>query len=176
MLDALITSKTRIKLLLKFFLNSSKKDYLRNLEAEFGDNNNAIRQELNRLEEAGLLVSTLEGNKKYFQSNSEHPLFLNIHHIVLKVTGLDEIISEVLNNVGDLQEVYLTGDLAQGRDTELIDLIMVGDVNREYVSSLVNKAEKIIKKNIRFVCIDTDEFALKKDKLLQGNDLLLWEK
>ena len=57
MLDSLITSKTRIKLLLKFFLNSSMKAYLRGLAEEFGESTNAIRLELNHLEEAGLLKS-----------------------------------------------------------------------------------------------------------------------
>ena len=53
MLESLITSKTRIKLLLKFFLNSSTKAYLRGLEAEFGESTKAIRLELNRFEQIG---------------------------------------------------------------------------------------------------------------------------
>jgi len=59
MIEALISSKTRIKLLLKFFLNSSNKSYLRGLESEFGDSTNGIRLELNKLEEAGLLTTKL---------------------------------------------------------------------------------------------------------------------
>lgn len=176
MLDALITSKTRIKLLLKFFLNSSKQDYLRNLESELGDNTNAIRLELNKLESAGLLKSFNQGNKKIFQSNTEHPLFGDINSILMKITGLDQLISRVLNNVGELNRVYLTGDLAQGTDSEMIDLILVGDINREYFSDLVIKAEKYIKKKIRFVVFQPQEFIDKRAKILHENDLLLWEK
>ncbi|OYU96766.1 MAG: transcriptional regulator [Bacteroidetes bacterium B1(2017)] len=176
MLDALITSKTRIKLLLKFFLNSSKQDYLRNLESELGDNTNAIRVELNKLEAAGLLRSFSQGNKKIFQSNTTHPLFSDINSILMKITGLDQLISRVLNNVGELNEVYLTGDLAQGTDSELIDLILVGDINREYFSELVIKAEKYIQKKIRFVVFNPQEFIDKRAKILHENDLLLWEK
>jgi predicted transcriptional regulator len=176
LLDALITSKTRIKLLLKFFLNSSKQDYLRNLETELGDNTNAIRVELNKLEEAGLLRSFSRGNKKIFQSNTEHPLFGDINSILMKITGLDQLISRVLNNVGELYEVYLTGDLAQGNESEIIDLIMVGNINREYFSDLVIKAEKYIKKKIRFVVFMPQEFIDKKTKILQENDLLLWKR
>jgi hypothetical protein len=176
MLDALITSKTRIKLLLKFFLNSSKQDYLRNLETELGDNTNAIRVELNKLEAAGLLKSFSQGNKKIFQSNTSHPLFPDINSILMKITGLDQLISRVLNNVGELNEVYLTGDLAQGTDSELIDLILVGEINREYFSELVIKAEKYIQKKIRFVVFQPQEFTDKRAKILHENDLLLWEK
>ncbi len=176
MLDALITSKTRIKLLLKFFLNSSKQDYLRNLETELGDNINAIRVELNKLEEAGLLKSFIRGNKKIFQSNTTHPLFGDINSILMKITGLDQLITRVLNNVGDLDLVYLTGDLAKGTDSEIIDLIIVGNINREYFSALVIRAEKYIKKKIRFVVFQPNEFDSKKDRILIQNDLLLWSK
>lgn len=176
MLDALITSKTRIKLLLKFFLNSGKQDYLRNLETELGDNTNSIRVELNKLEDAGLLKSFTRGNKKIFQSNTEHPLFSDINSILMKITGLDELMKRVLNNVGDLKQVYLTGDLAQGNESEMIDLVLVGEVNREYFNELVIKAEKYIKKKIRFVVFEPEEFEVKKIKILQLNDLLLWKK
>jgi hypothetical protein len=157
-------------------LNSSKQDYLRNLESELGDNTNAIRLELNKLEAAGLLKSFIQGNKKIFQSNTEHPLFGDINSILMKITGLDQLISRVLNNVGELNRVYLTGDLAQGTESEMIDLILVGDINREYFSDLVVKAEKYINKKIRFVVFQPQEFLDKKAKILQENDLLLWER
>jgi predicted nucleotidyltransferase len=176
LLDALITSKTRIKLLLKFFLNSSNQDYLRNLETELGDNTNAIRVELNKLEAAGLLNSFLKGNKKYFHSNTNHPLFPDIQSILMKITGLDELMKRVLTNVGDLEKVYLTGALAQGNESEIIDLILVGKVNREYFSELIAKAEKFIKKKIRFVVFHLDEFTSKEDKIISESDLLLWKK
>ena len=69
MLDTLITSKTRIKLLLKFFLNSNSSSYLRGLESEFGESSNAIRLELNKFEKAGLLTTTTNGNKKMFKAD-----------------------------------------------------------------------------------------------------------
>jgi hypothetical protein len=176
MLDALITSKTRIKLLLKFFLNASRKDYLRNLESDLGDNTNAIRVELNKLEEAGLLLSFVKGNKKYFQSNHKHPLFSDIQSILMKITGLDELMKRVLENVGDLERVYLSGDLAHGNDSEIIDLILVGKINREYFNDLVIKAETYINKKIRFVTFSSLEFSDKKSRILNENDLLLWER
>ncbi|MCK6612009.1 MAG: ArsR family transcriptional regulator [Bacteroidia bacterium] len=176
MLDALITSKTRIKLLLKFFLNANNQDYLRKLESDLGDNTNAIRQELLKMEEAGLLKSFSKGNRKYFQSNTAHPLFPDIHSILLKITGLDELVKRVLNNVGELDLVYLSGDLARGINSELIDLILVGNVNRDYFHNLVVKAEQYIQKKIRFVVFSPEEFALKQNQLLQDNDLLIWKK
>ncbi|MEI6410390.1 MAG: ArsR family transcriptional regulator, partial [Bacteroidota bacterium] len=107
MIDALISSKTRIKLLLKFFLNSNTTAYLRSLESEFGESSNGIRVELNRMEDAGLLVSNSDGNKKIFQANTAHPLFREIHNILLKHIGLDQVIETVIQRLGDVQRVYL---------------------------------------------------------------------
>ncbi|MBT6836211.1 MAG: ArsR family transcriptional regulator, partial [Bacteroidetes bacterium] len=112
MLDTLITSKTRIKLMLKFFLNSSSSSYLRGLESEFGESSNAIRLELNRFEQAGLLASFLKSNRKYFKANTKHPLFRDIHSLLRKYVGIDEIIDSVIEKMGDVKEVYLTGDFA----------------------------------------------------------------
>lgn len=83
MLENLITSKTRIKLLLKLFLNSQTTAYLRNLETEFGESTNAIRQELNRFEKAGLITSETEGNKKVFKANTGHPFFPEINKLLM---------------------------------------------------------------------------------------------
>ena len=98
-LEALITSKTRIKLLLRFFLNSSSTSYLRDLASEFGESTNAIRLELNHLEKAGLLYSKMKGNKKVFQANLQHPLFDSIHQLILKHTGIDQIMDFVLEKL-----------------------------------------------------------------------------
>jgi predicted transcriptional regulator len=175
MLEALITSKTRIKLLLKFFLNSNNRDYLRSLENEFGDSSNSIRQELNKLEAAGLLESKNTGNKKIFNANIKHPLFPEINSILMKFTGLDQLIIHVIDRLGDLKEVYLIGDLGRGIDSELIDLVFVGNINRDYLNLLIEKAEKHIKKKIRYVLYSIDEFSDKKSKIISENDLLLWK-
>ena len=101
MIETLISSKTRIKLLLKFFLNSSSRSYLRGLESEFGDSSNAIRQELNRFEKAGMLKTSTEGNKKFFQANTDHPLYNEIHNILIKYIGFDTIIDTVIERLGE---------------------------------------------------------------------------
>ena len=103
MLETLISSKTRLKLLLKFFLNSNSTSYLRGLEAEFGDSSNAIRLELNRFENAGMLTSFKMAIKKYFRANIDHPLYNDIHNILLKYIGFDKIVDTILENLGEVK-------------------------------------------------------------------------
>ena len=116
MLEALITSKTRLKLLLKFFLNSDTTAYLRSLEPEFDESTNAIRQELNRFEEAGLLTADKKGNKKVYHANTGHPLFPEINSLLMKYVGIDQVIEKVVKKLGKLNAVYLVGELAKGKE------------------------------------------------------------
>ena len=174
MLDTLITSKTRIKLLLKFFLNGNTSSYLRNLESEFGESSNAIRLELNKFEEAGLLKSTLQGNKKLFKANTLHPLFRDIHNILLKYVGLDRIIENVLNELGDINSVYLTGDLSKGIDSPVVDLLIIGDVNKDYLLKLIERAEQLIHKKIRYVTYSEHELQKFNGELLKSHYLLIY--
>ena len=176
MLGTLITSKTRIKLLLKFFLNSNNTAYLRSLEPEFGESTNAIRQELNRFEDAGLLVSLSEGNKKIYKANTKHPLFPEINGLLMKHIGLDKIIEKVVNKLGQLEAVYLVGEIAKGKNSKVIDLWFVGDkIDKKYLLDLMEKAELMINRKIRYIILDDKEL---QDFLSTNNKnefLLLWE-
>jgi len=176
MLDTLITSKTRIKLLMKFFLNSKSRSYLRNLESEFGESTNSIRLELNKFEQAGLLTTEVDGNKKFFRANTRHPLFRDIHNILLKHVGFDKIIERVVNKLGSMEKLYVTGDFANGIDNPIIDLIFVGDnINKEYLVNLVEKTETLISKRIRYVVFGLVEFDNYIVNQRESDLLLLWK-
>lgn len=172
MIGALISSKTRIKLLLKLFLNTDTSAYLRGLEDEFGESSNAIRLELNRLEEAGMITGGMVGNKKIFKANTAHPLFREINSILYKYTGIDTIIERVVKQLGDVNRVYLSGALAEGKDGKVIDLEFVGKPNMNYLVELVAHAEEIIEKKIRYLVFSEEEFL----KFAQSSEkrLLIW--
>lgn len=176
MIETLISSKTRIKLLLKFFLNSNTTAYLRSLQGEFGESTNAIRLELNRLEKAGMLTSFSKGNKKIFQANTKHPLFKEIHNIILKQVGIDRIIENVIERLGDVDQVYLTGDFAKGIDSSIIDLLFIGNVETDYLVQLIEKVEKLIHRRIRYIIYDNIEFQSLSKEGFQAEPLLLWSK
>lgn len=175
MLDTLITSKTRKKLLIKFFLNSDSYAYLRNLEHELDESPNALRIELAKLEKANLLLSDQEGNKKMYRVNRKHPLFPDIRNIIMKTIGFDQIIDKVIERMGDVEKVYVTGSFAKGVNSNVIDLLFVGNsINTEYLLKLIEKAEKIIEKRIRYLSIVPKE--LPNHIIIGENDaLLLWE-
>jgi hypothetical protein len=177
MIETLISSKTRIKLLLKFFLNSKNTAYLRGLEEEFGESSNAIRLELNKFEKSGFLRSFAEGNKKVFTVNTKHPLFTDLNKIILKMVGLEYVIDYILERIGDLEKVYLVGNLSKGQSTDIIDLVLVGNkLNKTFLIEQIEKAEKKIDKKIRYIHFTSEEFELGKIAEPGMHPLLLWSK
>jgi hypothetical protein len=172
MIHTLITSQTRVKLLMKFFLNSRTRAHLRGLETEFGESSNAIRVELNRFEKAGLLHFSRDGNKKVYRANIKHPFFKDIHNLILKESGIDLVIEKVIHRMGKLKNVYLTGDFAHGKDSPMIELIIVGaDIDREYLTRKVIQAEKLSGRKISYIVLETVEEEDYMDKL-KPTDLL----
>lgn len=163
-------------MLLKFFLNSNTTAYLRSLESEFGESTNAIRLELNRLEEAGMLTSYFEGNKKMFQANKSHPLFKEVHIMMMKTIGLDKIIQNVIDGLGDVDKVYLVGEFAKGLDSPIIDLIFVGEIEKSYLVKLVERAEEVVKRKIRYLIFSAAEFEAAANFKIKNQALMLWSR
>jgi DNA-binding transcriptional ArsR family regulator len=174
MIEGIISSKTRIRLLVKFFLNPAVNAYLRELASEFGESTNGIRVELNRLSEAGLLESEPDGKTIRYRANNKHPLFPDLKAIVGKYTGLDALAQQVFNRLGDLQAAYLVGDYAQGRDSGIIDVILVGKVDEAILGQLIQKAESLISRRIRCLAVTPTEWADLLVKKTFDRPMLAW--
>jgi len=157
-------------MLLKFFTNSTSTAYLRGLAEEFGESTNSIRHELNNLSRAGYLVSTEEGRTIQYRVNTHHPLYNEVKSLVHKYLGLDKIIENIVSKLGDLRAAYIIGDYAHGKDTGTIELLLVGEIDRNYLTNLVNKASGLISRNIKVIQMTEADFAKEKYQ----SALLVW--
>ena len=151
MLNKLITSKTRLRLLIKFFISQANRGYLNGLATEFNESTNSIRKELNHLSDAGYLNKFKDNNKVSYKANTAHPLFDVLQKVVFKHLGLEEIVERVLERMGPVQKILLVGDYAQGLDTGTIDVVLVGkQLNTEYIEVLEKKTEDLIERKVNF--------------------------
>ena len=171
LLAPLITSKTRLKLLTRFFLNQSVDGYLQGLSKELDENTNSIRVELNRLEKAGLLASKTEGRRKLYSVDTSHPLSSDLTAIVRKVSGIDALVERVTANLPSLERVWVCGDLAKGLPSEYIETVLVGaDLDRRYIKRLTDKAQSLTGKTIT---VNVEE-ETERNGVKHG--LLVWQK
>ncbi len=172
----IISSKTRIKLLIRFFFNPNTRSYLRELAKEFDVSTNSVREELNQLTKTDLLKSEKNGRQVYYTANTKHPLFPELRSMVSKVIGIDQVIDGVASRLGDLELAYLIDDYAEGKDTGIIDLLLVGNIDQYHLNDLSRKTERYIKRKIRSLVLNQEEFERMKPKLQQKPQLLVWEK
>lgn len=160
-LDKLFSGKIRVRLLTKLLLNPASKVYLRGLERDLGVSSNTVRLELNKLSDMQLIELQQKGGNsrlKQYAVNTKHPLYNQLRRIILQYVGLDQIVEQIIQKLGNLDKVYLTGDLAKGRNSTFVDLVIVGDIDKPYLYQLIEKVEPLIGKKIRVGLFTPTEF------------------
>jgi predicted DNA-binding protein YlxM (UPF0122 family) len=173
--NGLIASKTRIKLLVRLFFNPESRSYLRELAKEFKVSTNSVREELNQLTETRFLTSKKDGRQVYYMANRRHPLFPELRSMVNKVMGLDQVIDGIVNRLGDLELAFLIDDYAEGKDTGIVDLLLVGKINEYHLNDLSRKTERYIKRKIRSLVLTRGEYEDLRSRLEKRPNLLIWE-
>ena len=172
MLNNLITSKTRLRLLIKFFISQTNKAHLNGLANEFGESTNSIRKELNNLYGAGYLIKSKSNNKIEYNVNSDHPLYEVMRKVVLKHLGLEDIVETVLDKIGNIERIILIGDYAKGIDSGKIEIILTGkDLNLDYISKLGGKIEHLINRNVTFY-LSAKFLSNQPNLILYSNEIL----
>jgi hypothetical protein len=174
MLEAIITSKTRLKLLNKFFLNSNTRAYLQELATELGVSSNGIRLELNHLTAAKLLTSYRSGRTVLYSANIEHGLYSTIQEALKKNVGLDKLVDLLVKRCGDISGAWVVGDYARGIDSGLIDLVILGTINLVEFQETVDKTARLIQRKIRYLVLSQSELANMKQKLDLEHALPIW--
>ena len=165
MLDTLITSKTRLRLLIKFFVSQANHGYLNGLALEMGESTNSIRKELNRLFNAGYLEKVKINNKIEYKANTKHPMFDTLQKVIRKHLGIQDMIEAILERMGKIEKIILIGDYANGIDTGNIEAVLVGNnLDMEYITNIQNKVEKLVNRKISFYL--TSNFLGKKPYII----------
>jgi len=175
MLDSLITSKTRVRILMRLFLNSREKVYLRELANEYDLSPGQLSTELHHMRDAGFLSQDKAGSKVEYRANTSHPLFPELQSMARKALGMDRILDSIVERLGSLELALLLGDYAQGKDTGIVDLALVGDINKRNLDDLVEKTERYIERKIRTLILSGQEYLDMKAALQARPHLVLWE-
>ena len=175
LLSGLIASKTRIKLLMRLFFNPKARSYLRELAKEFNVSTNAVREELNQLKKTDLLKSEKNGRQVYYMANTEHALFPELKSMVSKVMGIDQVVDSIIIRLGNLEKAYLVGDYAEGKDTGIVDIVLVGNIDHYHLNDLIQKTERYIKRKIRTLVLSEQEFEDFQKKIMSQPSVLIWE-
>ena len=139
-------------MLIKFFVSAANNGYLNGLANEFNESTNSIRKELNNLSSAGYLLKSKENNRVIYNANTSHPMFEVLQKIVRQHLGLEEIVETVIERIGDVDQIALTGEYAKGIDSGNIEIIINGsNVNKGYLQNIKPKIKKKIGRDVSFL-------------------------
>jgi len=176
LLDSFITSKARIRILTRLFLNPGQKAYLRELANEFDMSAGQLSDELHSMNNAGLLSQTRSGRQLNYSANTSHPLFPELHSMVKKALGMDRILESIVERLGNLEKAILLDDYAQGKDSGIVDLALVGNINKNNLQDLVEKTERYIDRKIRVLTLTNKEYHRLQSELDSRPNLVLWQR
>ena len=95
--------------------------------------------------------------------------------MVSKVMGIDQVIDGIVNRLGELEKAYLIDDYAEGKDTGIIDLLLIGNIDQYHLNDLSRKTERYIKRKIRSLVVSQEEYKELLPKLKDRPRVLIWE-
>lgn len=177
-LEHLFVSKVRVKAITFFMLNPKFPIHLRGAVRELKEEINAVRRELMRLVEMKLLTSEKKGNRKYFQTNMEHPFIDELLKMVHKSYGLGAEVISNQSKLGQVDFAILTGSFTKGvyHGDQVVDLFLVGNIDLSTVEGLINKYESDSGREVRYSILRPSEFEIRRrrnDKFIM--DLMVQE-
>ena len=128
---------------------------------DFEESTNSVRVELNRLAEAGLLLTEDEGKTKVYRANDKHPFYEEIKNMVSKFLGLDELMERIVKRMGEVERAYIVGDYAMGIDSGTIEMILVGkNLDTHYLDFIKDKTYHKINRKVSVQIFEKDPESL----------------
>lgn len=166
-LGDLITSKVRIKVLELFFSNLKEIYHVRGIVRETHEEINAVRRELNKLEQDGILRKEPRGNRVYYSVRPEHPFYGDLISMVGKTTGLGKNLIDNKNKIGKVSFIMFSGKFVRMKDRKReddVDILIVGEVVLPELASLIRVEESKRGKEINYTVMSREEFDFRKKR------------
>ncbi len=182
MLEDLITSKSRVKLLNVFLTTPQEMYHVRELVRKTGDEINAVRRELFYLEKKGILQKEPRANRVYYFLNKTYPFYYDLIELGSKTIGLGSEVYKNRARIGKIKYAMFSGKFARRikKEDADVDFIVVGTIVLPELAQLVRTEESRLNREINYTAMTEDEFTFRKKKrdpfileILQGSRVML---
>lgn len=171
-LAAILSSRTRAEIFRLLFGPVSQSLHLREMERRTGLSTGSLRQEISKLQKLGLVTIRKDGNRVCYEPNNQHPLYQDIHSLVLKTAGLADILRDALKDK-NIRFAFVFGSVARGEETAEsdIDLMVIGNIGLRKIAGLLSGVSEQIGREINPHALTESEFAMrlkKRENLVSG--------
>lgn len=162
-----IVSKVRVKLLKAFLENPKEMYHVRGLVRKTGEEINAVRRELARMEEAGMVKKEMRGNRLYYWFREEYSYFQELLQLVTKATGLGFSIRKNRGKLGKINYVVFSAEFVRHllrKDNDQVDILVVGDIVLPELANIIRQEETKRKQEINYTPMTKEEFQFRKSR------------
>lgn len=172
MLESIISSRVRAKLLTAFLLSPGEKHHAWELSRSLDESYSAVWKELAHLERAGILTGEQTSHAKVYRIDLSCPIIPELRSIILKTAGVGNVIRSHLSEIGAVKAAFIYGSYASGEADSLsdLDLIVIGEVALPEFASVILKLEKELNRPINYLLYSEDEW---KAKISSGEPFIL---
>jgi predicted nucleotidyltransferase len=166
MLEALFSSRVRVRLLTIFLLNPVAHFHARALAQMVHAQYSAVWKELKNLEQVGLLVAESSGGSRFYSVNPQFPILAELRSIIVKTAGVGDVIRRELEGVGQIDAVFVYGSMATGDADHQsdIDLMLIGKINLIHLAPVIRKLEKNLGRAVNYTVYTPEEWREKQQR------------
>ena len=160
-LAELLSSRGRAEIFRLLFGPAHRELHVRELERQTGLSDATVRQELKKLSRLGVVESRRDGNRTYYRANDAHPLYPDIRNLVLKTSGLKDVLREALGGAADIKSAFVFGSLAgdNAKAHSDIDLMVVGTIGLRQLSKRLSGLEAKLGREVNPHVLTPEGFA-----------------
>jgi len=164
-LSEILSSKIRAEVFRLLFGVTDQALHMREIERRSGYAIGTIQSELKKLLRLDLVKKRRDGNRLYYCANKDHPLYPDIHHLVLKTTGLVEVLQMALKPVSGISVMFVFGSIASREEKAEsdIDLMVIGSIGLRKLTALLSDASTQIDREINPYVLNPSEFIKRKE-------------
>jgi len=166
MLDVLIGSADRAKLLKVLLLEQDSAMYLRELASRAGVSPSGAHQELTKLVRIGLVKKEGKGRLTFYRIDDRNPITPELRSIFVKTVGVADVIREALKPLTDsIRTAFIFGSFAKAdiRPESDVDLMIVGEAALSDIVDALHSTEQKIGREINPSVFPPDEFRERVD-------------
>lgn len=165
-LQDFMISRVRVKIMDLFFTQPDELFYVREITRIIKEEINAVRRELDRMLEAGILKSEERGNRLYYYVNRQYVFFQEIQRMVAKNTGLGKKVRKLRRKLGDVQYVMFSARFVENKPprNDEVDVLVVGDIVLPELEALMKEEQVRVGREINYAVLSADEFDFRKTR------------
>jgi predicted nucleotidyltransferase len=165
-IDKLFSSKTRVEILKLFLFNPENSFYQRQISALIQQSIRGVQREVEKLQQLGLIEKSVQGNRIYYKTNKNCPIFEDLKNILFKSTGIAEVLKHSFRKSDAIRIAFIYGSYAKDEENILsdIDLLVIGNISSKELSRLLSKPKKELSREINYAVFRPEEFRRKIKK------------